>query len=357
MDHRANAPAAGCVVVLGSANVDYSAYVDALPAPGETVLARGGAVGLGGKGANQAVAASLAGADVHLIGRVGRDSAATLVRERLRSFGVSAEHLAESDAATGAAYITVDAAGENTITVVSGANADPDAAGLAATLGRIVRDAASPAPGGTVVGLAQGERPAALVQAFARLCERHDVRFVLNLAPVIPLDDDTIRLSDPLVVNEVEAQALMIARVAGTASVAAAGDPADAASVVTVDQARDVARRLVAEGAARSVVITLGAAGAVAADGDGRVWHQPSPRVGPVVDTTGAGDAFVGVLCARLAGSADLADAVRWAVAAGSAATTRPGTTASYPDQETLAGIAAGVRHEHHEEHEEVERV
>ncbi|GAB3559621.1 ribokinase [Spelaeicoccus albus] len=329
-----DAPRTGDVIVLGSINVDHSIYVDAFPEPGETILARAGAKGLGGKGANQSAAASLLGATVHLLGRVGDDEAAGFIRSRLEHFGIDAGELAVSaDNSSGAAYITVESSGENTVAVVSGANADVDIESLTRAVDGVI--GRLPSGAADVVGLAQGETPARMTAAFARRCRTAGVRFVVNLAPAIELDRATIALADPLIVNEGEARAVH-GRL-GSGPIA----------VETTDDALTAARRMLADGLAESIVITLGADGAVVARrADGAepgdavdAWHEPSPAPAGVVDTTGAGDAFVGALVALLSGGTDLKDAVRWAAAAGSAAVTKKGTTDSYPDREALAEL------------------
>lgn len=318
--------AAGDVIVLGSINVDHSIYVDAFPEPGETILARAGAKGLGGKGANQSVAASMLGARVHLLGRVGDDAAADFIRSRLDHFDIDAARLTVSkDSASGAAYITVESSGENTVAVVSGANADIDFDALARAFDDVI--GRLPGDGSGVIALAQGETPADMTAAFASRCRAAGVRFAVNLAPAIDLDRATISSADPLIVNEGEARTV-IDRL-GTAHI----------DIETPDDALAAARQMLADGIAKSIVITLGSDGAVVAGRDG-AWHQPSPVPARVVDTTGAGDAFVGALVAMLSGGSDLGDAVRWAVAAGSAAVTRKGTTDSYPNRDELADLA-----------------
>lgn len=331
--------ATGDVIVLGSINVDHSIYVDAFPEPGETILAQAGAKGLGGKGANQSVAASLLGARVHLLGRVGDDDAAGYIRSRLEHFGIDAARLAVSaDHASGAAYITVESSGENTVAVVSGANADIDTDALGhafdGVLGAVGRSAGGSGAGGSgaaeVIALAQGETPAEMTAAFAARCKDAGVRFAVNLAPAIDLNPATIALADPLIVNEGEARAVNDRL--GSASV-----PID-----STDGALTAARQMLADGIAASIVITLGADGAVVAGPDG-AWHQPSPAPTGIVDTTGAGDAFVGALVALLSGGSDLREGVRWAVGAGSAAVTRKGTTDSYPDRATLVDLLSAT--------------
>lgn len=327
----------GDVIVLGSINVDHSIYVDNFPEPGETILAQAGAKGLGGKGANQSVAASLLGARVHLLGRVGDDDAAGFIRSRLGHFGVDAARLAVSpEHASGAAYITVESSGENTVAVVSGANADVDIDTLGSAFDEVVASIGA----GDPIALAQGETPAEMTAAFAELCRKAGVRFAVNLAPAIDLDASTIATADPLIVNEGEARTVIERLGTSWGNGSSGGNTTSGAvSLDTVDGVLDAVRRMLADGIAQSIVITLGSDGAVAASRDG-AWHQPSPVPSSVVDTTGAGDAFVGALVALLSGGADLREAVRWAALAGSTAVTRKGTTDSYPDRAELAGLA-----------------
>jgi len=294
------------IAVVGSINQDAFVYVDAFPKAGETVLARDGATGLGGKGANQAIAAALLGASVSFIGAVGSDAAGSSALAALSADGVATDTIdARDDAATGAAYITVDAAGENTIIVHSGANAVVTAAGVTAALDRVDAPA---------LVLAQGELPAVAVDAAAAWARGARLRFVLNLAPVIEVAPATLSAADPLVVNEGEAAELL-------------GHASD-------DPAGELAAQL-----GTSVVVTLGAAGASVA-ADGRTWALPSPKPERVVDTTGAGDAFVGALAAALAAGHPLEYAVRVGVAAGSFAVQAGGTTTSYARDTTLAALA-----------------
>lgn len=306
------------VLVVGSVNLDRSAFVERIPAPGETVLASSSHDGLGGKGANQAVAAARAGADVLMVGATGDDGDGGLVRARLRTAGVDVDGLqVVPSTATGAAYITIDAAGENVIVVASGANARVDTAMVdAATAGRDLS--------GVRVVVGQGELPAEASRAAALLAERLGARHVLNLAPTRDVGREVLDVADPLVVNEHEAADLLGRRV-----------PADP------QEARAAAAELVARGS-RSVVVSLGAEGAVAADASG-TWHQPAPPLpAPVVDTTGAGDALTGVLAAALADGLDLRAALRRGTAAATLAVTRLGAAASSPDRAELDAFLDG---------------
>lgn len=313
-------PQIGRVIVLGSANVDAFTYVTDFPQPGETVLALDARTGLGGKGANQAVAASLTGANVSFAGAIGDDASGEFVRRTLATHGVDIAALATIPGVlTGSAAIAVDAGGENTIIVSSGANAVLDSAWVR---GETV--AGLFAGGAPAVGLAQGELRGEVVAEFAALCHETGTRFVLNLAPVIAVTGDVLRAADPLVVNEGEAFAVL-----GEA----------ARDELSQDEAAALATRLAER--SPSVVITLGASGAVYAgatgvDGVIAATHVPAPAPERVVDTTGAGDAFVGALAARLAAGDSLATAVHWGVAAGSAAVQGQGTVDSYAALRTL---------------------
>jgi len=293
----------GSVVVVGSANVDHLLRVPRLPAPGETVLAHGGTRQPGGKGANQAVAAARLGAAVVFVGCVGDDEDGVLVLDALRAEGVDASEVeVVGGERTGLALVCLLDGGENAITVVPGANGALPAARAAGVVHRLAR------PGGVVV--VQAEVPPEVVAAALRSAQDAGARGVLNLAPYTPLDPQVLRLADPLVVNEAEASAMV------------GWDVPDAAGAARA--AADLRER------ARSVVITLGAGGASWADAEG-AGHAPAPAVSAVVDTTGAGDAFVGALAARLAVGDGLADAVAVGVRCGSFAVTAVGAQSSYP--------------------------
>jgi ribokinase len=302
------------VVVVGSVNRDYSSYVERLPLPGETVLAYEWRETLGGKGANQAVAAARVGARVSLVARVGDDPAGSGALRELGSLGVGVDHVLAVAGTTGAAQITVGRDGRNTIVVMPGANAEMLPAAVVAAE-PLLREAA--------VVLTQGELSAATIAQVAASARGAGGRFLLNLAPAVAVDPTVREAADPLVVNETEAVALL-----------GRDDLLDGDSNLAVPGALRVAAEL-AGAVARSAVVTLGSAGAVASDG-ARQWHQPAPAAREIRDTTGAGDAFTGVLAAILAEGASLADAVRAGVHAGTFAVAREGTTGSYPSRAEL---------------------
>ena len=294
----------GRVVVVGSLNVDSTSYVEAFPEPGETIRSHRFQVALGGKGSNQAVAAHVVGASVDLVARIGADAAGDFALATLERFGLPASGMGRAaDAPTGVAQITVADSGENTIIVTSGANLAVTPAVVDAELERIAAAA---------LVLTQGELPVTTIDRVAELAAGAGVRFVLNLAPPAPVATATLASSDPLVLNEHEARAVGI----GT-------DAADA----SLDAWRDAAASAVGR-IARSIVVTLGGAGAVAASADGS-WTAPAPAV-DAVDTTGAGDGFTGALAAFLAEGRPLEEALRIAVAAGALAVQARGTVDSY---------------------------
>ncbi|HEY0258973.1 MAG TPA: ribokinase [Lacisediminihabitans sp.] len=292
------------VVVVGSINRDLLIETPTLPRPGETVIGTALRGGVGGKGANQAVAAARAGACVRLIGAVGADGAELL--DALQAAGVKvADVRAFAAVRSGAAAVTVSADGENSIVVIPGANALIDAELVSARFEKLVET--------TAVLVLQGEVPAATIDHAARLAAARGWRIVLNLAPYLPLKTATIAVADPLIVNEHEAAALL------SAKHLTAREPEDAAVALAT--------------LARSVVITLGADGAVLCSPSGAERILAAPTTG-VVDTTGAGDAFVGVFAAALAAGNTLVDAARHAAVAGARAVAHRG---AQPGQETSA--------------------
>lgn len=287
------------IVVFGSLNADLVIEVPELPRPGQTVL--GGRVrrNSGGKGANQAAAAAyqatVTGAPVRvrMVGRVGHDEDGRRMRAELRAAGVDTDGVrVDPTVPSGTALILVDRTGENMIAVAPGANGAVDAADVA-------RATAGLTPADLVV--CQLEVPLPAVAALARATRDAGARLVCNAAPATPLDVDLLAAVDVLVVNEAEAEAAL------------------GAAVRTPSQAATAAAHT---GAA--TVVTLGADGAVYAEPAGEAGHCPAPAV-DVVDTVGAGDAFVGALAVALATGAGLAEAVAAGVAAGSEAVTRPG--------------------------------
>lgn len=297
------------VVVVGSYNQDIGATLARFPRPGETVLGDALWRAHGGKGSNQAVQAARCGVTTRLLAAIGDDAAGEAARTLWREEGIGAVAAARSGAATGTALILVDAAGENQIVVIPGANATLSPEEVRATAGAF-DDAA--------LVVAQLETPpAATLEAF-RLARAAGALALLNAAPAAGgMPAELLAATDLLVVNEVEA-----AMLAGAADPAAAESPAG------------WGRALRRAHPAMGVVVTGGARGAwlFAADADAAapLVHAPAPRVA-VLDATGAGDAFVGAFAARLAEGAPAAEALRFGVAAGSLACLRRGAVPSLP--------------------------
>ncbi|MGH3107196.1 MAG: ribokinase [Rubrobacter sp.] len=298
------------VFVAGSINQDFVLSVERRPAPGETVTDARLATHNGGKGANQAAAAALLGASVAFLGRVGDDGFGGPLVRGLSEKGVDTGLVQEvPGSSTGAAFITVTPDGENAITVAPGANRRLTAQDV---------DDASESIEGAQVLVAQMEIPPEVVLRAVEVAAGSGTRALVNLAPPFEVPRALLEKLDPLVVNEHEAAFLLGERVEG------------------VDGALDAAPRLLSLGPA-SVVVTLGEDGAVFS-GSEAAKHLPAPRV-EVVDTTGAGDAFVGALSARLAEDAPLENAVAYAVRAGAAAVTEAGAQGALPTPETVDAL------------------
>ena len=288
------------VSVLGSVNQDYVLTVARHPLPGETLLASGLHLLPGGKGANQAVAAARLGSDVTMIGCVGDDPAGDALLGQLRSAGVDTNFVTRIvGVPSGAAFVTVASNGENSIIVASGANAHCDVA-LVDRAGDVIRR--------SQVLVAQLEVPLNAIERALQIAAAGPghTRVVLNASPPQVLSASWLAQVDVLVVNQHEARIL-----GGLPGDGSAPDPTA------------LAGGLVDLGA-RSVVVTCGAEGAVFGRSRAQgmtVTHVPAPWVRPV-DTTGAGDAFAAALAVSLAEGRDLAHAVRFAVAVGTAVTT-----------------------------------
>lgn len=291
----------GRVCVVGSANLDLVTRVERLPAPGETVLGLAYAEHPGGKGLNQAVAAARAGASVSFVGAVGHDDAGRRLVQVMHDEGIDARAVTAVDAPTGRAVIGVDANGENAIMVVPGANGHLD---------RALAPAAREALAAADVVLAQLEIPMEAVEA--ALAAASGAVTILNPAPAAAVPSLVLQRCSLVVPNEHELTLL-----GGVAALRAGG--------VT------------------TVIVTEGSRGAALHDDR----YAPGTRVEPftvtAIDTTGAGDAFCGVLAARLAGGAELGEALRWASAAGALATTAAGAVPSLPHRIDIARLVSAA--------------
>jgi ribokinase len=287
------------ITVFGSINTDLVIRTGGIPRPGETVHGSDYMLFPGGKGANQALAARRAGAQVRMVGVVGDDEMGSVALRDLEAAGVDLSAVPRRQGTTGVAIITVDRKGENTIVLSPGANTDARAVQL---------DNVRFAAGDTL--LLQMEVPFAESQAAAKAARAAGARVILSLAPFSPLAQEELASVSILVVNEHEAADL--ARHIGLS----------ASGVKAVVLA--LAKRL-----GKTVIVTLGPDGAIAAGDEGSI-AVPAIPVTPV-DTTGAGDTFCGVVAAFLDEGAGLETAMRHAAAAGSLACIKEGAQPSFP--------------------------
>lgn len=284
--------------------MDLVLQVPSIPRPGETVLCAEYVSKPGGKGCNQAVAAARAGGSVSMVGQVGADTFGESLLAVLRAEGIDAVGIRRSSRPTGVAYICVDTGGENAIAVASGANLDAVAAqmdGMALSSDSLL--------------VLQMEVPAEQNWMAIDRIRSAGGRSILNLAPAAAVPPDVLRALDLLIVNEIEAQ--MIASEFGL--------PSDGA---------EIAALALAEMAGMSCVVTLGGQGALAID-DGQIWRVDSMAIDPV-DTTGAGDAFTGVLAAAMDAGCPLPEAMHRANVGAALACMALGAQESLPSAEAI---------------------
>lgn len=298
------------IIVFGSINVDLTFRLPHLPVVGETVLTPTFTQAIGGKGANQAIAAARDGARVGFIGCVGADSYGESAREALADLGIDVSGLKTGPPSTGLAAVWIDSDGRNQIAVASGANGALKADALVAQI--IAPD--------TFVVL-QMETPASEVQAAIDYAKRGKAKIILNLAPARTLSRTTLAQADVLVLNEHEAAAL--------------SKRLQLRHAQPVDQVAALA-----QGVRNAVIITLGAEGAIGARDD-EIWRVEALPV-KAIDTTGAGDCFVGVLASALSRGDHIHVAMRRAAVAGSLACTIVGAMPSFPTREEIDAAVFG---------------
>ena len=301
---------AGRVTILGIFVADVVFRAARLPEIGETIIGSGTAIGPGGKGSNQSVAAARLGGAVNFITKIGEDAFGDIGRATWAEAGVVPRLIPSGGAATGAAMIYVnDRSGENAIIVV------PAAAGTI-TVADIEGEAE--AIGSSRVFMTQIEVPLAVARRGLEIARAAGVTTVFNPAPAHALDDSIYTLCDFVTPNETEASMLT------------------GVTVVSLEDARRAGDVLLGKGAG-AALITLGEKGSLLHTRSASV-HIPAVDAGPVIDTTGAGDAFNGAFAVAIAAGRDPADAARFASATAGISVTRPGTAASMP---TLAEVEA----------------
>lgn len=290
------------IVIVGSLNMDLVVRSPRHPQPGETIIGSDFKTFPGGKGANQAVAAARLGAPVEMIGRVGSDAFGDSLLKTVGQDGVSTKYISRDPAPTGVALITVDAAGQNTIVVASGANAQVSPHDV---------DAASSAFENAAVLVLQLECPLNTVVYAAKKAKALHIPVILNPAPAQPLPFDLLAGVDYLIPNQTELTLL-------------------SGGITSLDEAIGWQKKQ----NIRSLIVTLGDQGVWASDENG-IHSQPAFKVTPV-DTVAAGDAFVGAFAVALSEGRTLDEALRWGNAAGAIAVTRSGAQPSLPDREEL---------------------
>lgn len=300
------------VTVVGSLNMDLVARAPRIPRPGETIIGGEFRNVPGGKGANQAIAAARLGATVSMVGRVGRDTFAGPLLDNLDADGIDHTFVVQDpEAATGVALIVVDDGGENSIVVASGANMRLSPADV---------DGAEAAIAGADALLLQLEIPLETVIRAAKIARARAVKIILNPAPARSLPAELLSLVDVLIPNESETALLTGLPV---------GDQAEAKTAAAALQDSGVG----------TVILTLGERGAMLAT-EGKTELFPAFDVTPV-DTTAAGDAFVGGFAVALAEGRTLSEAVRWGNGAGGLAATKLGAQPSLPARRDLERLLA----------------
>ena len=289
------------IAVVGSANVDLTTFNDVFPRPGETIFGKKFDLGFGGKGANQAVAARLCGANVGMVAKVGSDLFGPATIKNFESQGIDATYVRIAEgASSGVAPIFVDPSGQNRIIVVKGAND---------TLSPEDVDAAAPLLRKADTIVMQFEIPLRTVYHTVKFAKTHGIRCIVNPAPAQPVDYKEAGAADYFIPNESEAEAIT-------------GMPVD-----SLDDARKCAEFMVRQGM-RRVVITLGERGSLAA-GQDRMELIPAFKV-HTVDTTGAGDAFIGSFAVFLSEGLPEEEALPRASLYAALSTTKLGTQKSF---------------------------
>lgn len=299
------------VVILGVFVADTAYRARRAPKMGETIMGESFALGPGGKGSNQAVAAARAGAETHFISRLGRDPFAEMALNTWEQAGVTAAVSQHGDGYTGAAYIFIESgSGDNAIIVCPGVAGDISPADIDAN-SDLIRSAS--------VFVTQLEQPMDAAHRALEIARSGGAIAVLNPAPAAEIADGMLALCDYVTPNETEAEALT------------------GIAVTTIDDATRAADRLVERGA-KAAVITLGEKGALYHSG-GQSLHVPAFDAGPVAETTGAGDAFNGGFAAALADGMEPVSAVRFGCATAAVSVTRPGTAPSMPSRNEIMAL------------------
>jgi ribokinase len=293
------------IAVVGSAMMDLTAYASVLPEPGQTLIGEVFTTGFGGKGANQAVMAALCGANVHFIGKLGKDVFGDAIAENFNKVGMNVSYVDRSDTPTGVAHIWVDGDGENRIIIIPGANHEIE-------VSRAV-DAINNIPDLNIV-IAQCEIKQEVTLAAFKAAKKRGCTTILNPAPFEKLSQKLIDLCDWIIPNETEFRELH-------------------GELPTNDEILKSFRP------GENSIVTVGSQGAIFIDSNGSLVRCPAPQT-TAVDTTGAGDSFVGSFAYALAKGEDPATAMSFGVKVASRSVTKKGAQSSYPDQAEIKTLS-----------------
>lgn len=293
------------VAVVGSAMMDLTAYADVLPEAGQTLAGQLFTTGFGGKGANQAVMAAHCGAQVHFIGKLGNDVFGTAIAENFQKLGIHSDFVDRSDTANGVAHIWVDGHGENRIIIIPGANHEIEIERAVEGINSI-KDLA--------IVVAQCEIKQEVTTAAFKAAKARGCVTILNPAPFQPLSEELLQLTDWLIPNETEFRELH-------------------GSLPSSDEILKSFRP------GKNSIVTLGSKGAVHISPTGELHYVSAPSV-VAVDTTGAGDSFVGSFAYSLASGADPVTAMSFGIKIASLSVTRKGAQSSYPDHTEIATLS-----------------
>lgn len=293
------------IAVVGSAMMDLTAYASVLPEPGQTLVGEVFTTGFGGKGANQAVMAALCGANVHFIGKLGKDVFGDAIAENFNKVGMNVSYVDRSDTPTGVAHICVDGDGENRIIIIPGANHEIE-------VSRAV-DAINNIPDLNIV-IAQCEIKQEVTLAAFKAAKKRGCTTILNPAPFEKLSQELIDLCDWIIPNETEFRELH-------------------GELPTSDEILKSFRP------GKNSIVTVGSQGAIFIDSNSSLVKCPAPQT-TAVDTTGAGDSFVGSFAYALAKGEDPATAMSFGVKVASRSVTKKGAQSSYPDQAEIKTLS-----------------
>ena len=293
------------IAVVGSAMIDLTAYAKVIPAPGQTLEGDLFTTGFGGKGANQAVIAAHCGAEVHFVGKLGKDLFGDSIAENFKKLGIDSEYVERSDTPNGVAHIWVDANGENRIVIIPGANHEIESKKAIEAI-QSITDLA--------VVVAQCEIKLEVTLAAFSAAKKRGCVTILNPAPYQPLSEELLAVTDWIIPNETEFKELL-------------------GQAPTGDEALKKFRP------GKNSIVTLGSEGAVLITSEGNLTRMSAPKV-DAVDTTGAGDAFVGVFAFGLASGKNPEDAMKLGVKVASMSVTRKGAQSSYPSQAEIETLS-----------------